>query len=174
MAYQVYLIWVLPVCQLQNNVVQLWREHFIVEENMLQIDRSMLTFYDVLNASGHVDKFTDWMCRNPKTGEYYRVDHLIEQTLKKRILNRDVDPLDRKSMESVLTTIDGFTRSDLIRTMQEYKINDPVTNDVLDAPILFNLMFQTKIGASGQLKAFLRPETAQGQFLNFSKVLDIN
>lgn len=141
---------------------------------MLQIDRSMLTFYDVLNASGHVDKFTDWMCRNPKTGEYYRVDHLIEQTLKKRILNRDVDPLDRKSMESVLTTIDGFTRSDLIRTMQEYKINDPVTNDVLDAPIPFNLMFQTKIGASGQLKAFLRPETAQGQFLNFSKVLDIN
>lgn len=91
MAYQVYLIWVLPVCQLQNNVVQLWREHFIVEENMLQIDRSMLTFYDVLNASGHVDKFTDWMCRNPKTEEYYRVDHLIEQTLKKRILNRDAD-----------------------------------------------------------------------------------
>ncbi|QID88496.1 glycyl-tRNA synthase [Saccharomyces pastorianus] len=163
-----------PGCQLQNNVVQLWREHFIVEEDMLQIDGPMLTPYDVLDASGHVDKFTDWMCRNPKTKDYYRADHLIEQTLKKRLLDKDVDPLDHKRMEDALATIDGFTGSDLVRTMQEYRINDPVTNDVLDAPTPFNLMFQTNIGASGQSKAFLRPETAQGQFLNFNKLLDIN
>ncbi|CAI4830640.1 ALH_1b_G0056470.mRNA.1.CDS.1 [Saccharomyces cerevisiae] len=58
-----------PGCQLQNNLIRLWREHFIMEENMLQVDGPMLTPYDVLKTSGHVDKFTDWMCRNPKTGE---------------------------------------------------------------------------------------------------------
>ena len=163
-----------PGCQLQNNLIRLWREHFIMEENMLQVDGPMLTPYDVLKTSGHVDKFTDWMCRNPKTGEYYRADHLIEQTLKKRLLDKDVNPQDMKNMEKILTTIDGFSGPELNLVMQEYNINDPVTNDVLDALTSFNLMFETKIGASGQLKAFLRPETAQGQFLNFNKLLEIN
>lgn len=76
-------------------------------------------------------------------------------------------------MEKILTTIDGFSGPELNLVMQEYNINDPVTNDVLDALTSFNLMFETKIGASGQLKAFLRPETAQGQFLNFNKLLEI-
>ena len=163
-----------PGCQLKNNLIQLWREHFIMEENMLEVDGPMLTPYDVLKTSGHVDKFTDWMCRNPKTGEYYRADHLIEQTLKKRLLDKDVDSQDFEKMENILATIDGFTGPELNRIMQEYKISDPVTDDVLDALTSFNLMFQTKIGASGQLKGFLRPETAQGQFLNFNKLLDIN
>lgn len=163
-----------PGCQLQNNLIRLWREHFIMEENMLQVDGPMLTPYDMLKTSGHVDKFTDWMCRNPKTGEYYRADHLIEQTLKKRLLDKDVNPQDMKNMEKILTTIDGFSGPELNLVMQEYNINDPVTNDVLDALTSFNLMFETKIGASGQLKAFLRPETAQGQFLNFNKLLEIN
>ncbi|CAI4854845.1 BCE_3a_G0055960.mRNA.1.CDS.1 [Saccharomyces cerevisiae] len=163
-----------PGCQLQNNLIRLWREHFIMEENMLQVDGPMLTPYDVLKTSGHVDKFTDWMCRNPKTGEYYRADHLIEQTLKKRLLDKDVNPQDMKNMEKILTTIDGFSGPELNLVMQEYNINDPVTNDVLDALTSFNLMFETRIGASGQLKAFLRPETAQGQFLNFNKLLEIN
>ncbi|EJT44424.1 GRS2-like protein [Saccharomyces kudriavzevii IFO 1802] len=163
-----------PGCQLQNNLIQLWREHFVMEEDMLEIDGPMLTPYDVLKTSGHVDKFTDWMCQNPKTGEYYRADHLIEQTLKKRLLDRDVSAKDFKKMQKILDTIDGFRGSDLNHIMQEYKINDPVTNDVLDPLTSFNLMFRTKVGASGQLKAFLRPETAQGQFLNFNKLLDIN
>lgn len=51
---------------------------------------------------------------------------------------------------------------------------NPQTGGVLEAPVEFNLMFDTAIGPSGDLKGFLRPETAQGQFLNFSKLLDFN
>ena len=41
-------------------------------------------------------------------------------------------------------------------------------------PIEFNLMFQTSIGPSGHIKGFLRPETAQGIFVNFKRLLEFN
>lgn len=53
-------------------------------------------------------------------------------------------------------------------------IRNPQTGGVLEPPVEFNLMFDTHIGPAGNLKGYLRPETAQGQFLNFSKLLDFN
>ncbi|MBE7182654.1 MAG: glycine--tRNA ligase, partial [Terriglobus roseus] len=57
-----------PGCALQANVVDLWRKHFVLEEDMLEVDCTMLTPHEVLKTSGHVDKFADWMCKDPKTG----------------------------------------------------------------------------------------------------------
>jgi glycyl-tRNA synthetase len=45
----------------------------------------MLTPHEVLKTSGHVDKFADWMCKDPKTGEIFRADHLIEEVLESRL-----------------------------------------------------------------------------------------
>jgi glycyl-tRNA synthetase len=45
----------------------------------------MLTPHDVLKTSGHVDKFADWMCKDPKTGEIFRADHLVEEVLESRL-----------------------------------------------------------------------------------------
>jgi glycyl-tRNA synthetase len=53
-------------------------------------------------------------------------------------------------------------------------MKNPATGVEPEPPVEFNLMFQTPIGPSGQLKGYLRPETAQGQFLNFAKLLDFN
>src|SRR5689334_17208799 len=50
-----------PGCALQANLVSLWRSHFILEENMLEVDCTALTPHDVLKTSGHVDRFTDYM-----------------------------------------------------------------------------------------------------------------
>src|ERR1700760_252179 len=58
--------------------------------------------------------------------------------------------------------------------MKKYSIKNPATGNDLEDPVAFNLMFQTTIGPSGGSVAFLRPETAQGQFLNFNKLLDFN
>lgn len=58
--------------------------------------------------------------------------------------------------------------------MKKYKIKNPSTNGDLLDPVAFNLMFQTSIGPSSQSVGYLRPETAQGQFLNFAKLLDFN
>jgi len=58
--------------------------------------------------------------------------------------------------------------------MKEHNIKNPATGGDLEDPVEFNLMFQTTIGPSGGHVAYLRPETAQGQFLNFMKLLEFN
>jgi glycyl-tRNA synthetase len=52
---------------------------------MLEVDCTMLTIHDVLKTSGHVDRFADWMCKDPKTGEIFRADHLVEEVLESRL-----------------------------------------------------------------------------------------
>lgn len=47
----------------QENILALWRQHFILEDSILQIECTTLTPYPVLKASGHVDKFEDLMVR---------------------------------------------------------------------------------------------------------------
>lgn len=65
-------------CAVKENMLSLWRQHFILEDSMLQIECTTLTPYAVLKASGHVDKFEDLMVKDPKTGECFRADKLLE------------------------------------------------------------------------------------------------
>lgn len=170
---------------------------------MLEVDCTMLTPSEVLKTSGHVDKFADWMCRDLKTGEIFRADHIVEEVLEarlkgdkaargqaftesededkkkrkkkvKEIQNIKLDDEVVKEYESVLNMIDGFSGAELGDLITKYNITNPATGGKLEPPVEFNLMFETAIGPSGQLKGYLRPETAQGQFLNFSKLLECN
>ena len=68
-----------PGTALIANMTDLWRKHFVLEEDMLEVDYTMLTPHEILKTSGHVDKFADWMCKDPKTGEIFRADHLVEE-----------------------------------------------------------------------------------------------
>lgn len=193
-----------PGCALQANVIDTWRKHFILEEDMLEVDCTMLTPYDVFKTSGHVDKFSDWMCRDLKTGEIFRADHLVEEVLEARLkgdkaargetikpVEEDEDKKKRKkkvkeiknvklpdeevaAYENILAQIDGYSGPQLGELIKKYNIVNPGTGGPLEPPVEFNLMFDTAIGPSGQLKGYLRPETAQGQFLNFNKLLDFN
>lgn len=61
-----------------------WRKHFVLEEDMLEVDCTMLTPHDVLKTSGQVDKFPDWMCRDPSNREIFRANHLVEEVLEAR------------------------------------------------------------------------------------------
>lgn len=61
----------------------------------------------------------------------------------------------------------------MIEIIQKFNIKSPLGNPLSD-PEVFNLMFGTPIGPTGTLKGYLRPETAQGQFLNFKKLLEFN
>ncbi|KAK9464780.1 hypothetical protein V1512DRAFT_229906 [Lipomyces arxii] len=189
-----------PGCALQANIVDTWRKHFVLEEDMLEVDCTMLTPYEVLKTSGHVDKFADWMCRDMATGEIFRVDHLVEEVLESRLKGDKeargevviageekkrkkkvkeiravkLDDAVVTEYEEVLAKIDGYSGPELGELMVKYKIVNPATNGPLSEPMEFNLMFETAIGPSGQLKGYLRPETAQGQFLNFNKLLESN
>jgi glycyl-tRNA synthetase len=68
-----------------NNIVQLWRNHFVLEEEMLEVDTTVMTPAEVLKTSGHVEKFSDWMCKDVKNGEIFRADHLLEAVLEARL-----------------------------------------------------------------------------------------
>lgn len=74
-----------PGCSLQANIVDLWRKHFVLEEDMMELDCTALTPHEVLKTSGHVDKFSDWMCKDPKNGEIIRADHFVDEILSARL-----------------------------------------------------------------------------------------
>ncbi|KAF2004450.1 glycyl-tRNA synthetase-like protein [Amniculicola lignicola CBS 123094] len=191
-----------PGCALTNNIVDVWRKHFVLRENMQEVDCTMLTPYEVLKTSGHVDKFADWMCKDPKTGEIFRADHLVEEVLEARLKGdkeargqkveeKGEDPKKKKKKvkdiavvklddalvteyEETLAKIDNYSGDELGELMKKYNIRNPANGSELLPPVAFNLMFQTAIGPSSNLPGYLRPETAQGQFLNFAKLLDFN
>jgi glycyl-tRNA synthetase len=74
-----------PGCALQANIIDIWRKHFVLEEDMLEVDCTALTPAEVLKTSGHIDKFADWMCKDPKNGDILRADHFVEEVLKARL-----------------------------------------------------------------------------------------
>ncbi len=68
---------------LKNNIENFWREHFILEENLLEISGTCITPEIVLKTSGHVDKFTDYAVKDVKTGQCFRADKLIKEWIEK-------------------------------------------------------------------------------------------
>ncbi|ATY66458.1 glycyl-tRNA synthetase [Cordyceps militaris] len=175
-----------PGCALLSNIVNEWRRHFVIEENMLELDCTSITPEAVLKTSGHVDKFADWMCRDPVKGDFLRADHLVETVLETRIANNKLTPADTSSKskaeqfdeatiqqyKGILAKIDNYDGPELGKLIEDLDIRNPNGNGKVEAPTAFNLMFKSTIGPSSAAPVFFRPETAQGQFLNFRKLLD--
>ncbi|CAN0340885.1 unnamed protein product, partial [Phaeothamnion confervicola] len=67
-----------PACALKAEMIDAWRKHFVLTENMLEMECTNLTPHAVLKTSGHVDRFTDLMVKDEKTGECLRADKLLE------------------------------------------------------------------------------------------------
>ncbi|RYC58378.1 hypothetical protein CHU98_g7822, partial [Xylaria longipes] len=163
-----------PGCALQANIVDLWRKHFVLEENMLELDCTVITPEPVLKTSGHVDKFADWMCKDPARGEYLRADHLVENVLASR-LTRGVNGPSKNSpkldeataaeYQNILAKIDNYDGPELGDLITKFDIRNPDGNGEVLPPMPFNLMFKSTVGPSAAAPVYLRPETAQGQFL---------
>jgi len=161
-------------CAMENNLVSIWRNHFVLEEQLLEVRCTQMTPHQVLKASGHVDRFTDVMVRDVKTSDCYRADHLLEGHLEKLMLAKKTSAEKKAEYQKVLNQIDNYKKDELWELIQKYECKAPGTNNDLCDPQDFNLMFATSIGPSGLLPGFLRPETAQGIFLNFKRLLDYN
>lgn len=192
---------------LQVNIISHWRNHFVIEEDMLELDTTIMTLSDVLKTSGHVDKFSDYMVKDLKSGDIYRADHMVENVLEAR-LKGDEDarkeeagvktsdaPAPAESKKSkkkakavavklddavvdeyrrILAQIDDFDGAQLTELIKKHDIRAPATGNEVSEPTEFNLMFESSIGPTGQTKGYLRPETAQGHFVNFERLLDFN
>ncbi|KAM0686089.1 hypothetical protein COBT_002691 [Conglomerata obtusa] len=165
---------------LKQNIITTWREHFITNTTY-EIEPCILTPHDVFKASGHVDKFTDLLIFDLVNGECYRADHFLEKQLASSneqsctdnkfsaTLNRDTEV----ERINILQNLEKLTPQDVNDICQKYKLKSESGNDVGNCKH-FNLMFATNIGPKKAIVAYLRPETAQGHFVNFKKIYEIN
>lgn len=70
---------------LKTAVEKVWRDHFVLEEDMLELSTTNIILDEVLKTSGHVEKFSDFMVRDEKTNQPRRADKLIEEALTKKL-----------------------------------------------------------------------------------------
>ncbi|XP_054712516.1 glycine--tRNA ligase-like [Uloborus diversus] len=161
-------------CAMKNNILNLWRSHFILEEQMLEVDCTILTPEHVLKASGHVDRFADLMVKDLKNGECFRLDHLIKAHLEKLQTEKNITPEKIAEHEDIIVKLDGCSKDEMNALLRRFDIKSPNTGNDLSDALEFNLMFSTSIGPTGNLKGYLRPETAQGIFVNFKRLLQFN
>lgn len=161
-------------CAFKANLLHTWRQFFVLEEQMLEVDCSILTPEPVLKASGHVDRFADLMTKDEKTGECFRLDHLIKAHLEKIAADKKTTNDVKAECQDIVVKLDGMTKEEMSAVMKKFNMKSPLTGNDLTEPIEFNLMFGTQIGPSGLVKGFLRPETAQGIFVNFKRLLEFN
>ena len=146
--------------ELKNNVKNAWRKKFIQEQkNVVGLDAAILMNPETWVASGHVGGFSDPLidCKECKTR--HRADKLIEEWAHSQ--GKDM-------------IADGMSEKELIDFINEHKIPCPNCGKTNFTDIRkFNLMFKTSQGVTEDKKSeiYLRPETAQGIFVDFKSVL---
>ena len=146
--------------ELKNNVKNLWRKKFIQEKkDIVGLDAAILMNPETWVASGHLSGFSDPLidCRECKTR--HRADKLIEEWAHEK--GKDL-------------VADGFSDEELVNYIKENNIPCPNCGKTNFTSIRkFNLMFKTFQGVTEDSTAtvYLRPETAQGIFVDFKNVL---
>ncbi|MCG2827197.1 MAG: glycine--tRNA ligase, partial [Thermoplasmatales archaeon] len=127
----------------------LWLKYFLNLGDYYLIDPVNILPESSLKASGHTEHFTDILIECSKCKHSFRADHLIEE----------------KTGESA----EGLTVQEIDAMIKNLKIGCPDCKGRLGDASVFNMMFPVSVGPKGKDKAFLRPETAQGVYLNFRR-----
>ena len=159
--------------ELKNNLKTYWWKSMVqMNENIVGIDSAIFMHPKIWKASGHVDGFADPMIDNKDSKKRYRADNLIEDKIARYEKDGKTDKAQKlqSDMDAALTA-DDLPR--LKALIEEHEIVCPVsgTRNWTDVR-QFNLMFSTQFGAmaEGSDEVYLRPETAQGIFVNFLNV----
>lgn len=161
-----------PGCAMKANMESLWRQHFIIYDNMFEISCTCLTPEQVLKTSGHVDRFTDLMVRNEKNPEeFFRADKLIIEEVRNRLADPKYTEISKDQLEKWERDVDTYSAEECDKVLAALGTK---AKHNLCFPYPFNLMFSTSIGPQGNQTGYLRPETAQGMFVNFRRLLEQN
>ncbi|HEY4963999.1 MAG TPA: glycine--tRNA ligase [Candidatus Saccharimonadales bacterium] len=138
---------------LKRNIENLWWDTFVDRrDDMYGLDSAILMNPKVWQASGHVDTFNDPLIEDVVSKKRYRLDHLLE--------DNGIDP-------------DGMTLEQMVSVVKDKKLKSPDGNE-LGGGAQFNMMFKTFAGPTQDESSivYLRPETAQGMFVNFKNIVD--
>jgi len=140
-------------CALKNNIVEMWRSIYKGREGFVEIDSETVNPREVFKASGHLDNFADLITYCQKCQAPYRADHMVKE------FYDNPDVLTPKQLEEAFV---------------EHKIKCPACGGDLGPVEEFNLMFRTNIGPGNARVGYMRPETAQGIFVNYSNLYRYN
>ncbi|MBV0925645.1 glycine--tRNA ligase [Halomicroarcula limicola] len=138
---------------LKSNIEDAWRDRFVVREGHQEISAPDVMPEPVFEASGHLEGFDDMIIECPGCGATHRADHLVE------------DETDIEEAESL-------PNEEIMDIIADHGIECPSCGESLSGVSVdnFNLMFETNIGPGSSSPGYLRPETAQGIFVEFPQL----
>lgn len=149
-----------PGVQMKKNIQDRWWFEFVQRRpECVGLDSSVLLNSAVWRASGHVDNFTDPMTVCGKCNARVRVDQLLERTLE---------------TQAEIDAVATLSLADMDALLRERAVGCPTCGAVhaFQPAKKFNLLFRTNMGATEETCdwVYLRPETAQGAYINFAHV----
>jgi glycyl-tRNA synthetase (EC 6.1.1.14) len=155
--------------ELKKNIRERWWKSMVyMHENIVGIDSAIFMHPTIWKASGHVDNFSDPLIDNLDSKKRYRVDHLIEQ---------HAEQLDESTANSLIASMEALLAQDDLQGLKkliiDHNITCPISGTANWTDVRqFNLMFSTQLGSVAEESdtIYLRPETAQGIFVNFLNV----
>ena len=136
---------------MKRRVENVWRDFYVIQEGYYEIECPTIAQEAVFIASGHVKGFSDKMCQCPHCREFLRADHVAEAG---NIINPSI--MKNEDLAAAITLCKCPVCEEALGTVEVFN---------------FNLMFSTTIGPGSQRTGYLRPETAQGMFVDFSRLL---
>ncbi len=159
--------------ELKNNLKQAWWKAMNqLHDNIVGIDSAIFMHPTIWKASGHIDSFNDPMVDNKDSKKRYRADNLIEDKAAEYEAAGDL-----AKAESLLAEMNQLLGISDLKGVQELIINEKIVCPISKTSNWtevrqFNLMFSTQVGsvADESSTLYLRPETAQGIFVNFLNV----
>src|SRR5699024_790703 len=154
-----------------------WKSMTRRHSNIVGLDASIFMHPKVWEASGHTEGFNDPMIDDKQSNKRYRADMLVEGEIAK--LRSKGKEEKANEIQKLLDTV-GSRKGvceDLYDLIMEYEIRAPESGAFDWTEVRqFNLMFKTQFGATSSASdddaVYLRPETAQGIFVNFKNVMD--
>ena len=135
---------------LKRRIEDIWRQYFVIQEGFAEIEAPTIGVEGIYQASGHLSGFSDPLTGCKECKEVYRADHLIKH---------------------IVEVPDALSNEEIYKTIQENEIGCPECGGQLTEVYEFNLMFKTMIGPGNKMTGYMRPETAQGMFINFPRLL---
>ena len=139
--------------ELKRNIEESWRDTFSRQLGHREIEGPTIMPEPVFEASGHLDGFDDMIIECPECGTSSRADHLIED-------NTEIEEAETYSTEQIEALINEH---DLVCPNCDSSLTGIEVED-------FNLMFNTTIGPGSGTQGYMRPETAQGIFVEFPRL----
>jgi len=136
--------------QLKRRIEDAWRGFFVIREGFAEIEAPTIGIEDIFKASGHLSGFSDPLTECKECKEIYRADHLIKH---------------------IIEVPDALSDEQIYQVIQDNDIFCPECGGDLSSVYEFNLMFKTAIGPGNKHAGYLRPETAQGMFINYPRLL---